>query len=92
MRIVNISQARSSLADLINLVTYSSETVVIQKMGKPVAALVNINTADIVKQSPKMGIPPSHSAGTIALPRNTSLKRVFAALKEPYDTTSLLGR
>jgi prevent-host-death family protein len=92
MKIVSATEARNNLADLINQVAYSSQQVLIKKTGKPVAVLVNIKNIKLPLERLKVGSPPSTSAGTIVLSRKINMKMVFAAMKEPYEPKSLLGR
>ena len=42
MASVSVAEARETLAETLNRVTYRGERVVIQKRGKPVAALVPV--------------------------------------------------
>ena len=50
MKTVSVTQARNNFADLINQVTYGTDLILIEKMNKPVAALVNIKEVNIAKK------------------------------------------
>jgi len=90
MDTVSMTQARNNFSDLINKVVYGSDRVVISKMGKPVALLMSIKDLNASAAFSKK--PPSETAGTITLPKNVTIRKVFEAIKTPYETASLLGR
>ncbi|OGG26452.1 hypothetical protein A2960_06260 [Candidatus Gottesmanbacteria bacterium RIFCSPLOWO2_01_FULL_39_12b] len=92
MKIVSITQARNDFADLINQVSYTSQQIIIQKMGKPVAALVNIKELNMPVKNAQSTQPPSATAGTISISHKINMEKVFRVIKEPYDRQSLLGR
>ena len=91
MKTVSITHARNNFSELINQVNYGQDLILIEKMNKPVAALINIKEVNLNQL--KMSInPPSTSAGTIRLPKKLGIKKVFEVIKEPYDRQSLFGR
>jgi prevent-host-death family protein len=50
MASVSVAEARETLAETLNRVTYRGERVVIQKRGKPVAALVPVEDLRLLEQ------------------------------------------
>ncbi|MBI2029267.1 type II toxin-antitoxin system Phd/YefM family antitoxin [Candidatus Gottesmanbacteria bacterium] len=92
MKSVSISDARNNLAELVNQVAYGNQQIIIKKMGKPLAILINTEEFTHKKTVRKTGKLPSLTAGTIKAPKSFDITKVFEAIKEPYDTKSLLGR
>lgn len=56
-RTIGVSQVREDFADLVNRVAYSNERVVIERRGRPLAALVSLSDLEILdgKKSTKKG-------------------------------------
>jgi prevent-host-death family protein len=50
MTSLSVAKARGTLAETLNRVTYRGERVVIQKRGKPVAALVPVEDLRLLEQ------------------------------------------
>jgi prevent-host-death family protein len=50
MASLSVAEARGTLAETLNRVTYRGERVVIQKRGKPVAALVPVEDLRLLEQ------------------------------------------
>lgn len=92
MRTVSVSEARNHFSELISMVAYGSDLILIEKMKKPVAALVNIKELNMTKSATGANLPPSATAGTVKLSQKVNIRKVFKAIREPYDKQSLFGR
>lgn len=47
---VQVSEVRDNLADVINRTAYGNERVIIERRGKPLAALVSIEDIELLEQ------------------------------------------
>jgi prevent-host-death family protein len=78
MKTVSASVARQSLPDLLGAVTHSGEQVVIERHGKPIAALVSLEKAEAGRDTEG----PEWDELAQALPNlNARLDRMIATVK-----------
>jgi prevent-host-death family protein len=60
---INATQARSNFAEILNRVQYGGETIIIEKQGKAVAKIIQINKIANTKPRKKIQLPPAFSMG-----------------------------
>ena len=78
MKTVSASVARQSLPELLGTVSHGNERVVIERHGRPIAALVSLKEVEAVEEAEG----PEWNELAQALPElNAQLDRMIAALK-----------